>query len=48
MITSTTRRFQLEQEVQLTFKAVEEDAQHRVQFELVAGCGLKPPKIPGK
>jgi ribonuclease R len=43
-LTSTTRRFQLEQAVELTFKGVDTDNQHRAQFALVADCGLKPPK----
>jgi VacB/RNase II family 3'-5' exoribonuclease len=42
-LTSTSRRFQLEQEVELNFKAVEEGT-HRVLFDLVAECGLKPVK----
>ena len=43
-LTSTTRRFQLEQAVQLNFLGVEEDNQYRALFGLVEGCGLKPPK----
>ena len=43
-LTSTTRRFQLEQPVELRFTAVDRDNQHQASFELVEGCGLKPPK----
>ena len=43
-LTSTTRRFQLEQPVTLRFVAVDRAEQHRALFELVEGCGLKPPK----
>jgi ribonuclease R len=43
-LTSTTRRFQLEQQVELTFKSVDQDNQYQALFELVEGCGLKPPK----
>ncbi len=43
-LTSTTRRFQLEQQVEITFKGVDRDNQYQAQFQLVEGCGLKPPK----
>lgn len=43
-LTSTTRRFQLEQAVELRFRAVDRADQYRALFELVEGCGLKPPK----
>ena len=43
-LTSTTRRFQLEQSVQLTFVSIDRANQYRAMFALVAGCGLKPPK----
>jgi len=43
-LTSTTRRFQLEQEVELTFKGVDQDNQYQALFALVEGCGLKPPR----
>jgi VacB/RNase II family 3'-5' exoribonuclease len=44
-LTSTTRRFQLEQAVELSFSAVDEEIPYRSLFTLVEGCGLKPPKI---
>jgi ribonuclease R len=43
-LTSTTRRFQLEQAVELRFKAVDRGDQYRALFELLEGCGLKPQK----
>ena len=43
-LTSTTRRFQLEQPVELTFRGVDGDAQRLALFELVPGSGLKPPR----
>jgi ribonuclease R len=43
-LTSTTRRFQLEQSVELRFVAVDTANQYRALFQLVEGCGLKPPK----
>ena len=43
-LTSTTRRFQLEQPVELRFIGIDRDNQHQASFELVEGCGLKPPK----
>jgi len=44
-LTSTTRRFTLNQSVELTFKAVDNDIPYRALFALVDGCGLKPPKV---
>ncbi len=42
-LTSTTRRFALEQPVEVTFaEVVAED--RSLRFEVVPGCGLKPPK----
>jgi ribonuclease R len=46
-LTSTTRRFQLEQTVDLRFIAVDVANQYRAMFKLVEGCGLKPPKAEG-
>ncbi len=43
-LTSTTRRFQLGQRVELTFATAAEDNNYQAEFELVEGCGLKPPK----
>jgi ribonuclease R len=43
-LTSTTRRFQLEQPVQLTYAGTDPANQYLARFELVDGCGLKPPK----
>jgi len=43
-LTSTTRRFQLQQSVELVFIAVDKAAQYRAMFKVVEGCGLKPPK----
>ena len=44
-LTSTTRRFQLRQTVELMFVTVDESAQYRAMFKLMEGCGLKPPKV---
>ena len=44
-LTSTTRRFQLEQVVELAFKGVDEEQGFQVLFELRPGCGLKAPKV---
>jgi len=41
-LTSTTRRFQLEQSVELRFTGVDRDNKYQASFELVPGCGLKP------
>ena len=43
-LTSTTRRFALEQAVEVRFTGVDRDDQHRALFELVEDCGLKPAK----
>ena len=43
-LTSTTRRFQLEQLVELTFAGVDAANQYQASFALVEGCGLKPAK----
>ena len=43
-LTSTTRRFQLEQEVELTYLGAESEEGWLARFEPVAGCGLKPPR----
>ena len=43
-LTSTTRRFQLQQAVELRFLGVDADDQYKALFALVQGCGLKPPK----
>jgi VacB/RNase II family 3'-5' exoribonuclease len=45
-LTSTTRRFRLEQSVELLFTGVDTANQYRAMFALVEGCGLKPPKVP--
>ncbi len=43
-LTSTTRRFQLNDEVELRFIGVDRENRYQAGFELVEGCGLKPPK----
>ncbi|MEP5567176.1 MAG: VacB/RNase II family 3'-5' exoribonuclease [Halioglobus sp.] len=43
-LTSTTRRFQLNKPVELRYIGVDRDNQYQASFELVEGCGLKPPK----
>ncbi|TXS89251.1 VacB/RNase II family 3'-5' exoribonuclease [Parahaliea maris] len=43
-LTSTTRRFQLEQSVEVRFSGSDEEAGYLSQFVIVEGCGLKPPK----
>ena len=43
-LTSTTRRFQLHQSVELAFIAIDKADQYRAKFKLVEGCGHKPPK----
>jgi len=43
-LTSTTRRFQLNQSVQLNFRAVDEEVLYQALFQPVAGSGLKPAK----
>jgi ribonuclease R len=45
-LTSSSRRFQLEQLVELTFTGLDEDNNYQAEFQLVPGCGLKPPKAP--
>ena len=45
-LTSTTRRFQLLQSVEVEFVGAPADQDFLVQFALVDGCGLKPPKEP--
>jgi len=45
-LTSTTRRFAMDQEVQVRFSEIDRDSLHMARFELVPGCGLKPPKEP--
>ncbi len=42
-LTSTTRRFCLEQDVELKFIEMDRDGQNQALFEPVAGCGLKQP-----
>jgi VacB/RNase II family 3'-5' exoribonuclease len=44
-LTSTTRRFQLDQLVELTFTGLDEPHSWRAQFAPVPGCALKPPKV---
>lgn len=41
-LTSTTRRFQLHQTVQLSFLDADEDGSQQPLFKPVVGCGLKP------
>jgi VacB/RNase II family 3'-5' exoribonuclease len=43
-LTSTTRRFQMEQTVELSLLGVNSENQYQSLFGLVAGCGLKEPK----
>jgi VacB/RNase II family 3'-5' exoribonuclease len=43
-LTSTTRRFQLQQVVELSFLEMDAANQYRAMFKLADGCGLKPPK----
>ena len=43
-LTSTTRRFQLEQPVTLTYLGATAEELYQARFALVEGCGLKPPK----
>jgi ribonuclease R len=45
-LTSTTRRFQLEQPVEITYLGADPEEQYLARFALVEGCGLKPPKEP--
>lgn len=43
-LTSTTRRFSLDQEVELRYLGASAEDRWQARFELVEGCGLKPPK----
>jgi len=43
-LTSTTRRFQLEQEVEVSYSGADAQGLWMARFELAPGCGLKPPK----
>jgi len=43
-LTSTTRRFTVDQPVELVFVGLDESNQYQAQFKLVEGCGLKPPR----
>ena len=43
-LTSTTRRFQLDQAVEVTFKGADDTQGWLIQFEPTNGCGLKPTK----
>ena len=43
-LTSTTRRFQLEQHVDIMFSGASEIEGWQAQFTLADGCGAKPPK----
>lgn len=43
-LTSTTRRFQLEQSVQVQMLGLDREKSHRVLFGLLPESGLKPPK----
>lgn len=45
-LTSTTRRFQLLQSVEVTFVGAPKEGDFLALFSLVEGCGLKPPKEP--
>ena len=40
-LTSTTRRFQLNQAVQLQFVGIDEENQYQALFAPIDGCGLK-------
>lgn len=46
-LTSTSRRFELDQEVEVQLQQVEEPG-YRIHFNLVPDCGLKAPKAEGK
>ncbi|GAB5445172.1 ribonuclease R family protein [Gymnodinialimonas sp.] len=43
-LTSTTRRFQLNQQVELRYLGATAEDQWQAKFALVENCGLKPPK----
>ena len=45
-LTSTTRRFELLQPVEVEFIDAPADGDYLALFALVEGCGLKPPKEP--
>ena len=45
-LTSTTRRFELLQSVEIDFAGAPAEQDYLAQFTLVDGCGLKPPKEP--
>ena len=45
-LTSTTRRFQLLQSVEVEFFGAPAEQDFLAQFSLVDGCGLKPSKGP--
>jgi len=45
-LTSTTRRFQLLQSVEVEFVGAPAEGDFLALFSLVEGCGLKPPKEP--
>ena len=45
-LTSTTRRFQLLQSVEVTFVGAPAEGDFLALFSLVESCGLKPPKEP--
>jgi len=45
-LTSTTRRFELLQNVEVTFEGAPAEGDFLALFSLVEGCGLKPPKEP--
>ena len=45
-LTSTTRRFQLMQEVEVDFAGAPAERDYLAMFSLVEGCGLKPPREP--
>jgi ribonuclease R len=47
-LTSTTRRFQLHQAVEISFSDVDAENQHQALFAVIAGCGIKPPKAEKK
>jgi len=41
-LTSTTRRFQVTQAVELAYLGVDQDVPYQALFQPVAACGLKP------
>jgi ribonuclease R len=45
-LTSTTRRFQLNQAVELSFLGVDVENKYQARLGLVGGCGLKEPPAP--